>query len=1484
MAIGTKFLPTEINLNKAEPFMSPGEARFIKNLVYDITDTSDADGKNNGETGVYKPLQSVIPYFDGFPQLPGYSQTVGEYSNKDIRAVFVFRYNSEGQHTIYRINGESQTYDTVMRDVLLNFQLDPQYFIHTGGCWVEWTLISDPITGEQKSRTFLMYTDGKNSTRQICVEDSIATHGFDASLFPYFQGNYNRQLLINFGVPTPSDCIGIEEIALPDNEKGLSNEVLFNTFQWRLRYYDVWGRPSEYGIISDEWYLDANCIQSSSGLNRCVNLSFDAPPPHINQVEVAFRNCNSQQWYKAETLDIYTGSNFGDWWLRSRNPKIQYDPTSNKITYKFCNDKGCDPIAPTNTNRLYNPIPRTSQAVSKVDKYVLLSNNKHGFLPFSQELKDKIKVSVIAPTTQGNSSTFATAEILVEIYNPFNNGSQPIFRQGISADEPVAYGFGNFGSSVQYRAFFAYKQYFKNTSQKGFIGYLGNTFVTSKQFVLNIQSGTFTEVTDFSTVSNDNSKYRYFQKFDFNNIPKGKYIFRIASHQSDPSVDINWRKTSTYTAGQFGFNFSNRNQLVNHGQLINPAPELIVDVCNGNYDSRNDNKILVIWDLNEKNCDIQQGYVYNTDDTTQAQYGVELMRFDGGGLPFQPRTTDHNGFYFGADLRGSGTTNYQIYGYCGCILKDLIPNINTGTGNELHIDDFYLNRQSGIFSVCKDYATQKCNYIVIKGKVLLCNSTVGVPNVSVTLSRGHSSLTDSDGNFTIVAFDDTIHSSRVDDLYFNSNSCNFTDCNGECIGITHVDIQKCVTCDVRELNVSTIFVKFVSLRGLLSGTTYPIGTTGWDLGDRPTFIQSLGNISTPSVQDTKIFAPAQVKIDIDPMAIFPAETEYLTFSVGTPADISQYIEWIVDDVTFIDNTGKENKDAPTQIKLGYASLIEYNKQNNYNTTVNWDFLAPNPDSLSVKPTFVTDKVQFIINGDGTFFNKQITQLVKYDQSGQYFLIDYTSELKGLLPFAKIRIIRPKQCTITEPLYEVCYKLIIKDRKATVNSFILNTFDTYYIYRQIPVPVKVGDETQNQLHVFGVPFEHDSPSDLWGKGCKNIGRPNVINPQETVIYSIDQHMLSGAISETGQLNFLNFFEDSDTKVITPQSVNGVVAVLFETAIGLVIGQSDHYIIGFSDNIARVNSSGQVIAPSIQNQFGQPQSKIGNNFGCLLEDKNTISKYEGIVFFVDGLRGDVVRHNYAKATSVSEKSCDGYFRAKVKSIQEYNRTNDNKRYMHGCINSINNEYLLADYTIKSNVFLNSLRDFDPFVNETISFNTFNEAFRGTYEFVPEYFARLDSERLDNQLFSFTNGNPNMHYTVLGNKGYGIVYGQKVNRVIKTIIAGEILKKKKPLSIGIYCKEGTYFSPTLRTETGQSSRILLSQWLEANFGWYAPFLCDLSTPADPNRPNQSGKFSIFEGNTLIGNWAEITLVGDPSLDDKYTQLEGFIINTSGEPQKDK
>lgn len=1487
MGFSEKYIPLQgVNVDLAAPLLPINKASFIKNLVYSLEDTSDSTKSKGSDTGLFKTYQSNQPYIKDFILPAGTNYCIGALSSKETRQVFAWIYNDRGNHTLYVLNGSTQTMDIILQGPQLNLQLNPEHFIHYGGANVWVLYITNPDDGLKKTKTFLTWTDNYNPQRFTCVQDAIATGGFNPDRFQYFSGEYNHDAFINAGVAPYQECVQVTEVPVTEESQKKNNNRLFKTWQFRLRYIDIWGRPSEYSIISDLYIPGLNdCLSSSTNISRCVDLTFDTPPPNVDKVEIAYRNCNDLQWYSAETLNLYSGSNLGEWWNRTGNKDIVYNSDGSKIIYRFCADHECAPISPALTTRLFNPIPNRSVSAAPIGKTQAYSNNEYGFNPLPQSILDKMFFTVEPPDAPAQTVEARNITVYIPIFNQFKQNYQQVFQDGTLG---YAWGDNNEGHGGAR----AYKQYFTNPDQQGFCGYLagGPSAISTQVYVA--QNGELVDDPTHNGIQLSSLQFNgsgvTFQKFVFSNIPPGRYIFRLSSHLSNPDSDVNYRKTSTTVLGVFGFYAGQKLPVfeANHN-----AQELLIDVCNNDYDTFSSGQMLVIADLaafrgallndNKLYSKVVCGYILEAPDAAP----MELMVVN----PYNLQT-DHNGFYWAAVFgnRDLHAVFRDFYFLNKCTPVSVNKTYSFIGEFGLVFDDLYITELDG--NRFADYAITPCNRVVITGRLTVQGTNIGIPGVDVVLTRGQSSTTDSNGNFSIIAHDDMKTNPRKDKLIITNGSCRYYSEGQICINPVDVTIYRCVTCGTeRKIDVGNTFLLSDFLqRGLLSGGTYAVGIAGKDFLDRSQFVQNLGYITIPTVQETRVFAPSVVTFTVDPTAEFPPEITYIVPYISPETTIEDYVTWIVDSFELVDNTGEVNTSNPTQIKIYYQSLIEFNKQNNYNTTVNWGFLnTGTPENPIDSPVpYTTDNVTFLVNGDGKFFERSITSRVKYAQDGQYFLINYTEDLKDLKPNAFIRLFRPRQCEVDQGLYETCQPIKIINGKAEISSFTFSAFDTYYLPREIPVPTvqQDGEETETVLEtrIFAYPFEHNSPSDTWGKGCKNIGRFNVKNPYEAVIYKQDEIALSGSFSENGYVNYLNYFEEGFSALNIPSrkfsfdktNINGIVSIVSQIGVVMVIGQLNNFTVGYNDNLLRATANG-IQLPSAEDTFGQPNISPLNNYGCSIYDKNSIAEYEGRVQWLDSINTSIIQNAFSQAEDISQYSCESYIRSKVKEVALYNKNNGNKRYFVGTSNPINHEYILTDKIIGSPFYFNNLREKDVSVQETICFDIYSKLFKGWVSYTPEYYCYLKGELNNQQLFSFKNGAAWFHYTTItDNASWGTFYGIPAERIIEIVVNVDNVKKKKSLFTQSYSHH-LYYVDRIITESKQDSWIPIEYWKQGDYFWAAPFLCDLNTPYDPNRKEATGNNKLTDGDMLYGLWMRIRYVGVAEDNEKYTELTGFTID---------
>jgi hypothetical protein len=462
--------------------------------------------------------------------------------------------------------------------------------------------------------------------------------------------------------------------------------------------------------------------------------------------------------------------------------------------------------------------------------------------------------------------------------------------------------------------------------------------------------------------------------------------------------------------------------------------------------------------------------------------------------------------------------------------------------------------------------------------------------------------------------------------------------------------------------------------------------------------------------------------------------------------------------------------------------------------------------------------------------------------------------------------------------------------------MLNAFDTYYLYRQIPVPAPITPEptttsvstattTDNvtttvtqtpipttdviELRIFGFPFEHDAPSNFWGKGVFNGGRVNVKNPYETRLIHQNQIALSGILSSTGQLNYLNYFDDAQKTDFNVPNIGGINTFFFDMGLVFVLCQYDNFLVGYDDNLARINNDGTVQVASAANQFGKPQRKVGNNYGCQFKDKNSVVRRNGLISFVDSNKGEFVQFNYSDISSYTKGQCDAWFRLKVKTMQS-----QNDYYFHATFNPKTNEILVTNRKLHELSFINAERDYNAQISETVSFDGITKELRGFFGFVPEYYGVLDSDILSNQFFAFKNGLAYSFYNVNTNKSFNNFFGVQCEKIFRTVSNIKPDAKRLFLTAFVICTQEKYYSDLILTDSKQQSRLLLAAWSKGSYFYYAPFQCDLNTISDKNLPDETGKNKLMDGDKLYGSWLDIRLIGEPDKQDQYSELTDVII----------
>lgn len=1002
-----------INLDLDALRIPANTAIFIKNLTSNANINAATAAQSGSNEWVMTPIEGNVELTITLPS--GINYCIGFYSSEQTNEGYFFIYNSSNNHSVWVISGDTGTTTKVYQGSCLNFQLDPRYFISAGRCTMEVLTYISPVTGLETQRKFLLFTDNFNTQRQISVADSINTASFTASTSNYFNFNggvdQNICNFISLGIAPPLKTIGIANVVFdPVVDANKQNKLINRTLQFRIKYINVFNQQSEHGVISDRYItlFGSGCLQASSGNPRRLNLTFDAGNPFVNKIQIEYRTCYANNgittdsvWYLYDVIDNWDNSAAVEWYNRVRNPTIIYNNTTNIITYEFDGTKESLPIDPTQTDRLYNPLPLTSSGLFAIGDTLALANNVRDFEPLNPNQLAKIAITVTPPPPDPCGSPHSVnVAVYAVIYNQYSSGVlqgkdwgyiREVYHYGSNEYYPFGVrpwpteqndGFGDLGQTL---------------INNGWIGYLAGTPYSALSTQVAYSFDTLTESAWDASIPVPHDSI-ILQKWTFKVLP-GKYIFRISGNKTI-QTDV-YSATSTTVWGHvdlsiFGTGYDPGTTTVTP---IDEIRETIVDVCAGNDIILRDQPLVIYDFLSWQPGATVDDYAYTTsliegyvreDDISKIPFELAKVTADTvvtlpGGIIVTPYA-DHNGFFFGAsDMTNPSASPYVTVPFFeklqflvhidDCSATDIDRRV-TMAGIPPDLPPASQNAQTAIISgsdVCYTswtlYGYGNVDPFVANpnvwpesgrrrliGRIHLCGvPATGVPGIPLVVEQGPFGLTDSAGNWNLivhnrydawVSSDDVIIQSQGACWTISCSGCAscFPDlmaayiaCGGSSTGCTPPQPTTRAHC----FGDSEATVRGLNLSGPQMGGTYGCGITMYDVFGRAGFVQQndLFYINIPTLLDTKTFNFSTIGFTINSSIVFPSWVRYSSFYITVNTGFSNFFTWPIDKVEFVDGAGNINNANPVYVRLFYGSLNQYNKINNYSTNTQWDFIT-----------------------------------------------------------------------------------------------------------------------------------------------------------------------------------------------------------------------------------------------------------------------------------------------------------------------------------------------------------------------------------------------------------------------------------------------------------------------------------------------------------------------------------------------------------------
>lgn len=1008
--------PFFLNLDDDELVQKPTDSLYNKNWTYENNKNKGGDDGTGTNVGsgqnqwVLTPVQSNVEIPNIY--LPSGFNKSSAFESINSNEVYQFVYNSNGDHSIFVIDGSSLSITKVITDSNLEFSEDQSAFIANHRVILRVVLDDDKNIVEK----YLIWTDGQVWQKWVSVMAAIATDGFNVSTFPYFTlqpPHFDRRELVELAVRPPMIPATVQLIANTPADKGKPNRMIGRAFRISYKYYYTDGRETTIAPWSLPFYVKLEeFLNNPELLPKKASLTLYAGSCMVEKIEI-YLQVENGEWYRYDTINGFSNSTnpIGtDYWLRTNKwANYNYNATQNTIEYIFDNSLVGQLVDQSFIRRVQSDLPIRSVAESNLGDALLLGNNESGFDNFGTDVTDKIDISVLQQTSDACNvplrmiSLYAYAglhgdhvdnEYFISQF-PYHIGEDTQMRFGgiqfayDPMSQPITILKTDTDQSKQFSLDFA--------DRKSFRCYLKGTpyYADAKLFYAS-SDGSLTEVTQDINISDTSTQQFIFNvfsslgyfvyKFDFL-VPAGIYTAAIARHNTPSTQD--WIGSSTYVMGiadstnttGIGYGSLNFRSLAPYtaGTIVSNRKEQVVDCRADDVDVWGNGEDLFYifvpsplyegaWpDSDEDTWKFTEGYLKETPDT--GALGMELYPYIGdegfvaenygGGLYGEYGVTDKNGFFFFYSGRGNAdNSNVDIWGNKNCTYYDRNDNfLSTSTGG----DSGWFPNQNLYFSSVTGGQNQDCNRIYITGRITNLEGTLGYSNVSISIDGGNIATTDDNGDFTLIAHNGLdVGDTPTRFLYINAGG-DFIITLNECELLDKHDYTDpaCVYssyCQVRAFDFGEVGVKIDGggQQSLKSEANYPVGIVGADLAGRVTYVNLIEYVEVPSFMEQGSVSPSYLHWALSVATpLFPDDIAWVAFVVAKDQSRLHYVQWVGDNFKYLDAAGNVTTDSASAklIQISIQSLLNANITSNFSLLANYQFVQG-------------DRLKIYDNGDG----------------------------------------------------------------------------------------------------------------------------------------------------------------------------------------------------------------------------------------------------------------------------------------------------------------------------------------------------------------------------------------------------------------------------------------------------------------------------------------------------------------------------------------
>ncbi len=1223
-----------MDFDTEERLVKPGFSR--KNINVRIGSSSD--------NGVYSAENVQGNTFIPNVELPeGENKVIGSYLYKKKNLVYIFIWNDGGTHGIYEYNHESSKIVTVMQASVFNFKSDS---LITGINVVEFDDNND----------LLYWVDKSNPPRKI---------------------NINKAKLGGYSLPIKEEVVDAAKypplfpptVSIISDSNYKVNYIRDKIFQFKAAYVYDDKEVSSWSPISLQGLPSSTCGGGESQGNT-IQIKIPKGGELVERIKIAAREGNVNDFFQISDEEVSEYTIEGDY-----------------IVYNFRNDKAPQSIELNQSIKLFDNLPQVAGAQEFIKNKITYADITEGYDNVDVDFDLSVSYEDSEDSEEETLNTISGfLRISSESAASFLGQSdyaryQPIHDQGSGG---IQYGGFLNGTTFEENLRTDFRQ---SLPLGGFCLYLAGTdyYTISRQVnggdsTLNIQTGLGNSYNS-TTSSNRNDirgqitggtggdapyPRRTYSRWQFDDIPDGTYILRVASNltTSDDLLDPGrgYQKTSAFL-NRIGYSATtspdqtNQKELVvtvQGGQLLDDIEVVIADLS-APASTR------VTKGLAGYLTDFSDGFTPTSVSDALGQKRIELAEIlfstsSTGGL--SSVHTDHNGFFWtrvgnllSPDISLGGSSSgqflstsqigYDIFG--SSFVTSAIENTNNGTVKFFVID----NNNSNV----TDYS--RTNVLI----TVEDQNGTGVSGVDIASTNGDTQKTNANGQAPFIIYAEGGEDSRSVDFYpYLSGSCKgeftiSTSTFSDYIGQTNENNS---TTTIIPSWLLTLTSSFASSK-LKNGGTYSYGLVYYDRANRSgnTNVNSKSELVLPFYTEGSSDGSV-VPVKTPPIVSWSIKSTPPSWAthyqwVRTPnTALNNYLQWYTNDITYSDSSGaSSNSNDASIINLDITNLTD-------------EYKTANPDSVLVYDYSSRDRIRFIKDSSGEYFEEYLDVKVLGFEAG---ILKVDNSIKiDISDGVFFEIYTPKLDVSTDIYYEIgeCYevgKIIspsgstvyyhsgsLTDQNPVLGVPATGTFksgDTYYRNRDI----NTSDVTDG---IFSTMVDSQLLSDFWQSRISDIGRPNVVDKNAKNVTRPTTIYHSGNFIPETNINGLNSFFDGSFQTYDRNygairklfGVNGRLDVYHELNVtkvlveeSIVFNQADQGNIGISNTV-----------------LSYPAIPYAGEYGTL--NPESFTENEGRRYFFDIRNGKVLRLSNDGLTPISEKLMHSYFESKSNFYSVFN----------------------------------------------------------------------------------------------------------------------------------------------------------------------------------------------------------------------------------------